>query len=1000
MIALQTGKHSSEESFVKKRGLMHHCTVMCLFVLCLCVRLYPNEKVRVAFPLQSGFSDVGTNGNYSGYTFEYLSKIAEYTGWDIEYLTYDDLSPDDAILAAMKAVETGDADILGGLLETGNLKDMYDFCSNSYGVVYTTLAALQNNPSVSEMTFRSFSPLRVAVYDKAETRNREVEEYLKKEGVSYKIVPCASAGEQMDALEAGRADVVSSVSLSNFTGTKTLASFSARPYYFAVTKGKQKLLHELDGALESISYAFPYFQEQFQAKYFSDASGGFNLSTEQKEVIAKKKSINVLCVAHSAPFVMLDGQGKPQGVLVSMMNDFAESTGLVVNYDVYNERDIPFMQQLEKKSYDFILGIPVNRNYASGLGFIRSTPLDTIGLVVYHKAGLSKPIKECTLALVDKSDRGNYFGSKNVIYGETVEDCIRLVRDGKADVGYDNRSTVAYYDYDLYADLVMDPNVGDYADITIAVSNKGGNELLAILNNYIESISDAKLADYYASANMYGKKNAIELMARSNPVEAMLLVSAFFIAVFVSFILTLSRKKEKRQYALLSKANAAKSEFLSRMSHDIRTPMNGIMGLARMASESDDINVVHEYLKQLSSSSTYLLGLLNDILTMSRIEEGKIDLKSECVMTSSFIGGIRPVMESQAREKGVSFHIDDQSSVIVPYLYIDPLRVQQIVMNLVSNAMKFTDAGGSVRYTCSVVTVNGKRFWRHCVSDTGIGMSPSFMKTMYDPFTQERHGTQNGGTGLGLSIVKRLVGLMGGSINAESEVGKGSVFTVDLPLKEGNKEAYRKNHADKKANDSDLLGQLKGAHVLLCEDNQINTMVAVHFLEKVGCVVDTAENGQIGVEKFVSSPMGFYSFILMDIRMPVMDGLEATRAIRRMDRTDARVVPIVAMSANAFEEDQIRSLEAGMNAHVAKPVEPKVLYETLVRLVKKSQDSQNSAFPNRTHRLCHLPPPVSWSRSVSVVLFHPFLFLSEWATKLNGKTQFTSSNIMNCKDLF
>lgn len=928
---------------MRKRNILHHGFMMSFLFIIISLRLFAEgepiplaKKVRVAFPYQPGFSETGTMGNYSGYTFDYLSKVAEYTGWDIEYITYDQLPTNEAIMAAMDAVESGDADIIGGIVENDSLKKEYDYCANSYGLVYTTLAALQNNPSVSEITFRFLSPLRVAVYGKATARNNEVEEYLQKEGVSFVLVPCDSAEEQMRALESGRADVASGVSLSTFMGTKTVASFAARPYYFAVTKGKKELLDELDEAIESISFAFPFFQSQLQSEYFGDTSGGFNLSTEQRDVLQEKKTINVLCVAHSAPFVMLDGKGKPQGVLVSLMDDFARDTGLSVEYDIYNERDILFTEQLATKKYDYILGIPVNFRYASNLGFIRSTPLDTVGMVVFHKPSLSKRLDQCTLALVDKSDRGEYFGAKSIIYGKTVEDCIRLVRDGKADIGYDNRSTVSYYDYDMYANLVMDPSIGTYADISVAVSNDGGNELLAILNNYIESVSDTRLANYYAAANVYNKKSSIELMARSNPIEAVLILSAFIITMSLLVFLEVNRRKEKRQYLLLEKANAAKSEFLSRMSHDIRTPMNGIMGLARMASESDDIGKVHDYLRQLSSSSTYLLGLLNDILTMSRIEEGKVNLASECVMTSSFIDGICPIIESQAKEKGVSFIVDDQSSPLVPYLFIDPLRTQQVIMNLLNNAVKFTKPGGTVRYGCAIATRGGKEYWRHTISDNGVGMTPEFMEIMYEPFTQKDHEGTNSGTGLGLSIVKKFVDLMGGTITATSEVGKGSTFIVDIPLRKGTEKEYHKFHTEAKEMDQALIGQLKDTHVLLCEDNKVNTMVALNLLGKVGCIIDTAENGKKGVEMFSSSTVGFYQFILMDIRMPVMDGLEASRTIRKMERKDASSVPIIAMSANAFAEDRDQSLAAGMNAHLAKPVDPVTLYRTMISFAMNS----------------------------------------------------------------
>lgn len=383
-------------------------------------------------------------------------------------------------------------------------------------------------------------------------------------------------------------------------------------------------------------------------------------------------------------------------------------------------------------------------------------------------------------------------------------------------------------------------------------------------------------------------------------------------------------------------ANEAKSEFLSRMSHDIRTPMNGILGLTTLALESDNIDEIHKYLLELNSSGTYLLGLLNDILTMSKIDEGAIVLKPAPVDTRMFMSGLLAVIHAQAEEKGVIFEADTDSSNDVPYQVFDSLRVQQIIMNILNNAVKFTPSGGKVHYSYSYIETNGVIYCHHIISDTGIGMSDEFMSKMFDPFVQEENNSDSNsiGTGLGLSICKKLTTIMGGTISVKSSIGKGSEFAVDIPTQICSEEEYyeytNKMFKDKKGEKG---SSLSGKKILICEDHPVNMLIAEKMLQNEGADVHTATNGRLGVDMFSESPVGYYDCILMDIRMPVMDGLEAAKTIRELKREDAATVPVIAMSANVFPDDVKRSLDAGMNAHLGKPIEKQKMISTIEKLI-------------------------------------------------------------------
>ena len=370
-------------------------------------------------------------------------------------------------------------------------------------------------------------------------------------------------------------------------------------------------------------------------------------------------------------------------------------------------------------------------------------------------------------------------------------------------------------------------------------------------------------------------------------------------------------------------AAQAKTEFLSRMSHDIRTPMNAIIGLTHLARREDDISVVRKHLSKIAASSDFLLGLINDILDMSKIENGDLTLNPEPFTRQEFVTSIDTVIRPLMEQRHINFtcQMEDGPDCILA----DKLRFNQIFFNLLSNAGKFTPENGEVSITLeSLPPKNEKAGLRFYVRDNGIGMSEEFLKHLYDPFSQERSKLNNTtkGTGLGLPIVKRLVEAMDGTISVKSKPNEGTEFIVELYLPVA------------EADVSDTLkyrpgSSLNGKKILLAEDNEINTYVAKLILEEAGCTVTTAENGSEAVEIFRSSAPSHFDAILMDVRMPVTDGLEATRQIRSLDRPDAAAVPIIAMTADAFADEQKRTLESGMNYHISKPIDPSLLYKVL-----------------------------------------------------------------------
>jgi len=369
--------------------------------------------------------------------------------------------------------------------------------------------------------------------------------------------------------------------------------------------------------------------------------------------------------------------------------------------------------------------------------------------------------------------------------------------------------------------------------------------------------------------------------------------------------------------------NAARSEFLARMSHDLRTPLNAVIGLSDIAmSESLSREEIDTYLGDINSSAKHLLSLINDVLDITKLDSHKMTLHPEVCRTSEFLNTVQSIISVQCQQRSIRFQAvtDDD---FPEYILTDKLRFNQIFLNLLSNALKFTPSGGSVSLRLSHEASSDSRFLLTAVvSDSGRGMEPEFAAHAFDAFAQENAEDSETGAGLGLTIVKDIIELMGGSIRIESQSGCGTSITVKLPLEEAGKPAADPDGAEKKS-------ILKGKRILLCEDHPLNQKVAVYLLEEGGMTTEVADNGQIGVTMFSESAPGYYDAVLMDVRMPVMDGIAAAAAIRALPRDDASSVPIIALTANAYDEDAEKSRNAGMNAHLCKPVEPQILYQTL-----------------------------------------------------------------------
>ena len=465
---------------------------------------------------------------------------------------------------------------------------------------------------------------------------------------------------------------------------------------------------------------------------------------------------------------------------------------------------------------------------------------------------------------------------------------------------------------------------------------KTQNPLQSILNKGIKMITEDEKQSIVTSNTNYSLDDlAFSDLAYINRQLIIAIVSISFVILMFLFLYNRTRTRyvKEIEQKSIDRENAihAKSSFLSRMSHDMRTPMNAIIGMSYLGMHEESLDETKEYLQKINQSGKYLLGLINDTLDMSKMDNDKMVLHPEPYYASEFIDAIKVMFAEKMKEKNIHFTVQFKNELQCALMF-DKLRLQQIFVNLINNAVKFSQENGEVTLEVRVdEATEDELHLSFVVRDQGCGMTEEFQKKMYEPFEQGEIGKRVGetGTGLGLSIVKRLVELMGGTITCESAPEQGTTFTVKLkaPIYKGEvKPQTRQNLIDGVA-------VLRGKRVLLCEDHPLNIMISKKLLEKEEMIVDVAENGLEGVTRFSKSASGYYNVILMDIRMPVMDGIEATTRIRSLDRPDATTIPIIAMTANAFDEDVEETKKAGMNAHLAKPVEVGELYQTLIRFL-------------------------------------------------------------------
>ena len=908
-------------------------TILCVIVFIFSL-LCPNyahatgKTVRVGWFYQEDIQEGTLPGNLSGYNYEYLQKISLYTGWNYEFVFAD-------WDTCEQMLQDGQIDILGYIAKTDSRRDLYNFSSNESGRV--SLYLVSNDPNASYIA-GDYSELDGATIATISSSFRTA--FLNTIAEHHNVrVTYKTYDTQTDcflALDNGEADYAYISDIGEFSNYRTVLQLPEQPFYFAVASDRKDLRIELDDAMASILASNSDFNNELAKKYIS-SSKTRNPVAYTKSELKFIDSCDIIRVAVSPdiyPMSYLDDSNQYQGFIFQFLDLISEKSGLNFRLVYYNNYSTA-INAVKNGQADITLQLPDNYNFAQNRNMIHSQPFITIQQGLMHQKGHlveTIGVRNGHFVTSALSNSDEY----ELVYYKNIDDCIMDMEDDKVD-----SALVNVYLYQRLAQLYPDtqfqfqPLAEDSISYCIGINQSCNPQLIYILDKTIGNISDDQTQAMLTASSGIATKITLKQWLHDNRFFILFAVAVItgIILYCVIFFERQLTKLEKNTNQMLSeknreleKANAAKSDFLSRTSHDLRTPMNAIIGLTALALDETSIMKKDLYLSQIANSSELLLGLINDVLDMDKIENGAIELRPQPYPYAEFSQLIHNMITPLCQQKNIDFIFDDPG--IKEVILADQVRFNQIFFNLLSNAVKFTPEGGAITFEIKSTGIHDNKMeLDFLIADTGIGMSEEFMEHMFEPFSQEQRPADSSGpgTGLGLAIVKSMVDLMGGTIEVQSHLNEGTIFLIHLtmPLAEESVEFRSNVDIDK------LYAVLRDKEILLVDDHPLNLEVAKKILEKREIRVTTASDGSIAVELFSQSELNRFDAILMDIRMPVMNGLEATKAIRALNREDARRIPIIAMTANTLDEDKDAATEAGMDAHLGKPIVPKELFECL-----------------------------------------------------------------------
>ena len=1077
---------------MRKKSIKKY-TLLCILIaagLLICMfdpaiaRADDKKPVRVGYYENELFQEGAEEGAVkTGYAYEYYRKLAEYTGWKYEYVygSFSDL---------YQMLLDGEIDLLAGLAFKEDRVSLIGYPDEAMGHESYNLVKHEQDTEINAdpvtLTGKKIGVMESAIVD-------TLNEFLDSHDVNAEVITFPDYDSLFAAFNAGELDVFAGEGDSGFSveNAVILYSFGTSDYYLTVNKQRPDLLEQLNTAQTLLATEEPNYLNSLSTKYYSGSLASRAHSAAETEWLQSHSELRVGYLENYLPYSDADENGQATGIVTDVTEQLLKSLNidtLSVSYHGYENYD-DMVADLVSGKID--TGFPVGGGlyYSEESGIYQTNPVVSAATEIVFRGEFN--VDDISHFAVNENNRMQYyyvrthFPDAEITYYPSVDDCLEAVISGKEDAttlnGLRANDILKNTRYESLSLLQLSQS--DDRCYGVAMGSEG---LLKLLNRGINVLGiDYGQNQAYRYADGLYSYSFFDMIKQH--IGAFILGILAIAAVIISLLIrdnkrsrTQIRDKEEARVELEEKqrelsdalaaaeqANRAKTAFLNNMSHDIRTPMNAIVGFTALAaSHIDNPEQVKDYLQKITVSSQHLLSLINDVLDMSRIESGKVTIEESDVHLPDVIHDLRTIIQANITAKQQELLIDTQD-VKHEDIITDKLRLNQVLLNILSNAIKFTPAGGTISFRLieepSSRADTAEFVFR--IKDNGIGMSKEFQKTIFEAFTRERTSTVSGtqGTGLGMAITKNIVDMMGGSISVESEEGKGSEFILRIPCRIGEsrvisekipelqglralvadddtnsclsvsamlrdigmrpdwtnygKEAViRAKEAKDQADEfkvyiidwmmpdlngietvrrirkivgddapiiiltaydwSDIEAEARqagvtafcskpifmselrsvlakpfliekpaadeapaaldftGKKILLAEDNEMNQMIAVEILKSAGFTIDIASNGAEAVELMEQAPVGTYDVILMDIQMPIMDGYEAARRIRAMEDQEKAEIPIIAVTANAFEEDRKIALEAGMNGHLAKPYDIDAIMKTLSELLK------------------------------------------------------------------
>ncbi len=1042
------------------------------------------EPVRVGYFSFSGYHNQDETGRRSGYGYEFLQLLARFTDWTYDYQAFDK-SYDDCL----EMLKNGQLDIVTSVSKNAEREKNFLFSDKEIGTNSTILTVKAGNSEIKKGEYDTYNEKRIGMLT-GNSKNNIFESFAEEHGFKIFHVYRDKESELLELLENGKVDGIVTGSLRNIGDNEwVIESIDPQPFYACTRKDDngQRLMNDINAALDELDVAEPDWRNTLRDKYYStDTGGNVVLSSEEREYLESlkndQKELTVLVNPDRAPYSYFE-KDKAMGIFAALFEKMTENVDIPYRYVVTRDR-AEYYEKRNSGEIDIVLDLNDDMDLAEKIGYkITDVYYTTTHTMIKRRDFNGTPTVFAVQTYAD-NPYSDYLadhigdGTETKRY-QSLDESVEAVRRGECDATVTLSYVAELY---LWADdrgQLTSELIGETASsYTLGVNNATqGHILLSILNKCVAALSRSavntvvteQVSKLRPSANV-----GLISFLRRNPIYIVVIVTVTLLLLFTVAMLAVrtynQRKLEQKVEEATSKlqaqtnelsaalhaadaANRSKTTFLNNMSHDIRTPMNAIIGFTALATAHiDNKERALDYLAKISQSSNHLLSLINDVLDMSRIESGKVHIDERPENLADILQGLRNIIQSDIHSKHLELFIDTVD-VTEEEVYCDKLRLNQILLNLASNAIKFTQSGGSVfiKVTQKPSEKEDCGIYEFSVKDTGIGMSPEFAETVFDPFTRERNSTVSGiqGTGLGMAITKNIVDIMGGNISVQSEQGKGTEFVVTLELKFADSapeeiplaelnglyalvvdddliscqsvskmlrrigmhaewtvtgkeaivrttEAIELEHpfevyiidwampdmdgittvrniraiigddspiilmsaydwadieqearaagvtgfVSKPLFASDLHRALEkslgkdepveqpikkenkfaGKRILLVEDNELNREIAEDILTEAGFSVESAVNGKIAYDMVADSEEGYYDLVLMDVQMPIMDGYEASRKIRALENEALANVPIIAMTANAFEEDKANAFAAGMNGHLAKPI--------------------------------------------------------------------------------